>query len=290
MYSDIIVSASYILLGFIIFFVSKFIKDFITPFDDNKALTESDNTALGLSVAGYYIAVTTIFLGAAIGPSLNIEAFESNTAFYKAALLQVGITGAWAFGGIMALNLARFVLDKVILNKFNMAKEIIQDKNVGAGAAEFGSYIATGLVIAAAIYGEGGSYLTALAFFGAGQLALIIFTKIYQAITPFNIYEEIEKDNVAVGVALAGNFIAMGLVVASASTTPFISWSESLIAFGITFAFGVVFLSVGRLVADKVLTPKASLSKEISVDRNCGAALVECAAVISFGAIAFTMI
>ena len=49
----------------------------------------------------------------------------------------------------------------------------MEDRNVGAGAAEFGMYVATGLLIAGAVAGEtyrseGESALIALAFFGMG--------------------------------------------------------------------------------------------------------------------------
>ena len=63
------------------------------------------------------------------------------------------------------------VNDKIILHNFKNVKELVDDKNVGAGAVQAGSYIASGLIIAGSIHGEGGGLLTAIAFFVLGQVA-----------------------------------------------------------------------------------------------------------------------
>ena len=68
------------------------------------------------------------------------------------------------------------------------------------------------LVIAASIIGEGGGPGTSFAFLGLGLLVLVLFTLFYNFTTSYDIHEEIEKDNTAVGVALGANIIAIGIV------------------------------------------------------------------------------
>ena len=283
-------SLAYVLLGIFIFFAGKFIKDILTPFNDDKELTEKDNPALGLSVMGYYLGIMIIYIGATLGPAISPDAYLTNEEYYKDVGIQLGITAIWSFAGIFFLNIARGLLDKVNLRGVPLAKEIINDKNMGAGAIEFGSYIASALIIAASIYGETGNWVTAVLFFVLGQSSLIVFTALYQKITPFDIISQINKDNNAVGVALAGNLIAIGLVVAGAATVPFETWDTTLVDFGINLGLGIVFLLIGRFVADKVLLPGTSLNHEIENDRNVAAAFIESAAVISFAALIFILI
>lgn len=283
-------SLAYVALGVLIYFIAKFVKDFITPFDDNKELAGKDNPALGLSASGYYLGVIIIYMGAALGPSLAPGAFETDGEFWGAIGKQLLMTGVWALVGIGALNAARVILDKVNLRNFSVEDEIIRDRNVGAGAVEFGSYIASALIISAAIYGDSGGWLTALAFFVIGQITLILFTKFYQVLTPFDVNKEIEEDNVAAGVALCGNFIAMGLVVAAAASVPFTGWAENIADFGIHVGIGLVFVVIARFIADKILLPSTSLNKEIATDKNVGAALIEATSVISFAALIFALV
>ena len=50
-----------------------------------------------------------------------------------------------------------------------------------------------------------------------GQLALIAFAWIYNRITPFDIHDEIEKDNEAAGVSFGGALTAVGIVIGLAA-------------------------------------------------------------------------
>ena len=91
----------------------------------------------------------------------------------------------------------------------------------------------------------------------------------------------IEKDNVAVGVALAGNLIAIGIVVFKAVSGDFVGWSDGIAGF-VTFAvFGFILLFAVRIAVDMVLFPKVKVADELVNDRNLGVAFIESAAVIS---------
>lgn len=282
--------ASYFGLGVLIFFLGKLIKDWTTVFDDNKHLVKEDNSALGLSVCGYYPGVITIYMGACLGPALAPGAFTTDAEFYSALISQLIVTFVWSMVGVVCLNAARWSLDKFNLKNFSIENEIIRDRNMGAGAIEFGSYLASALVIASCIHGDSGNWVTAIAYFVVSQVALLLFTKLYQKLTPFNIMEEIEKDNVAAGVALGGNYLGMGLVIAAAAHQPYIGLIDSAIAFSTTVGFGVILLLAARFVADRILLPGECINKEIAEDRNVAAALVEAAAVISFGVLVFALV
>lgn len=272
----------YIVLSIIVLIVARIIKDYLTPYKIHEQMTGKDNPALGLSMTGYYIAVLIVFLGAMIGGE-DAGITESASAFGM-DLLEIFL---YSLGGIFLLNLARFILDKLVLNQFSTKKEIIEDRNVGMGAVEFGSYIASGLIIAGAINGEGGGPLSAIVFFLLGQLVLLGYSKIYQLSTPYDIHEEIEKDNVAAGVAFGGNMVAIGIILLKGVQGDFIGWGSNIAIFAVYAAIGFGILFLLRAAVDYFILPQASVSHEIAVDRNINAAYIETAVLAGVSAIIY---
>jgi uncharacterized membrane protein YjfL (UPF0719 family) len=271
--SEWIETLAYLAMAIVLLAVGKLIRDVITPHDDDAELTTKDNAAYGITTAGYYLAIPIILLGAAWG--------ETPPAPTWTVLGQeLGLSAAYGLAGILALNLGRLIVDKALMPKFSMKKEVLEDRNAGAAAILFGSYLATACSIAGAVSGVGGGPETALVFFLLGQVTLILFGKIYQLVTSYDVHAEVEKDNVAAGVAFGANLIALGIIVGAASAGHFYDWAENLIDYGITVAFGLVLIIFVRFIADRILLPKASLAKEIAEDRNLAAAWLEGAAAV----------
>ena len=275
----------YVVMGVIVLAIARLAQDFITPYKIQEHLNQKDNIALAVSISGYYLGVIVVFLGGLYQPFLVVA--DDNLGFTAEYWQDVGLVFVYSIVGILVLNVARIIVDKLVLHDFSTEDEIINDHNAGTGAVEFAVYLAVGLVIAGAISGESGGPETALVFLVLGLVALIVYTLIYEWTTPFNIHEQIESDNVAVGVALGGNLIAIGIVVFKAVFGEFVGWTESIAAF-ITYAVvGFVLLYAVRFVVDKVLFPNAKLSDELAVDRNLGAAFIQSAALISVSLILF---
>ena len=275
----------YVVMGVIVLAIARVAQDFITPYKIQEQLNQKDNLALAVSICGYYFGVILVFLGGLYQPFLVVA--DDSLGFTAQYWQDVGLVFAYSIVGIVVLNISRIVVDKLVLHDFSTEEEIIRDHNAGTGAVEFAVYVAVGLVIAGAISGDSGGPETAIAFLVLGLIALIIYTLIYEWTTSFNIHEQIESDNVAVGVALAGNLIAIGIVVFKAVFGEFVGWTESIAGF-ITYAVvGFVLLYVVRFVVDKVLFPHSKLSDELAVDRNIGAAFIQSAALISVSLILF---
>ena len=279
----------YVGLGIGVLALAKLVQDLLTPYRISEQLSHKDNHALALSIAGYYFGVIAAFVGAVYQPIAVIEDDPYKfTAEFGWDVLEVFL---YSVAAIVALNVARILVDKLVLYKFETEKEIIEDQNAGAGAVEFGVYVAVGLVVAAAIAGGGGDAASetsvlddavrSLVFFGLGLAVLGLYAFFYQLITPFDIHAQIEADNVAVGVAMGGNLIAIGIVAFKAVFGEFVSWEASLVGF-VTFAVaGFILLYLVRMIVDMILLPGTKLSDELSVDRNVGAAYVVSAVVIS---------
>ncbi len=283
----VLVDLGYVVTAFILLLIAKVTLDVVTPYKLDDQLSAKDNPAVGLSLIGYYLGVCIVFIGATFGEGAADAAIEAGEMPGMDYVRELGIDAAWALGGIVLLNISRLILDKVVLRRFSTRKEIVEDKNVGMGAVEFGTYVASALVVAGAISGEGGGIETALAFWGLGQVAMIVFSFIYQALTPYDFHEQLEKDNVAAGVALGGNLIAMGVLMMAGVAGDFVGWQENLTRFGWLALAAVVLLAVGRFVIDGVLLPGADLKTEIAADRNVNAGFLEGGLLVGLASVIF---
>ncbi len=226
-------------------------------------LVEKDNLAVALAVAGYYLGLVIVLGGVVSGPA-SFNVLDD-------------VIGLVIFGllGIVLLNLSAWINDKVVFSKFDNEKEIVEDRNAGMGAVEGGNYVAVGLITAGAMSGEGG-VLPGMVFWVLGLVALIVAGLLYDKITSYDLHEQIEKDNVAVGVAFAGVLVGFGNIIRLAGDGDFVSWNESLTEFGYYTVVGLILLPFVRIFADKVLLPGASLSDELVQDRpNLGAGFIE---------------
>ena len=288
----------YCLAAFVLLFAGKLVFQLINKnINVNEELVEKDNFAFAIQFVGYLFGLL-LAIGAAIeGPSAGM--LED--------LKQIGIYGGL---GIVFLNLAGIVSDKIILRKFSVRKEICDDKNEGVGVVTAANYVASGLIIFGAVSGEGplpstewhtldlnvflfggegGGIETAAVCWLVGQVLLILASEFYNFITPYSTHDELEKDNVAVGIGFGGAIVAFSILILNAIKGDFESYTATFTNLGIEFVIGLVLLPSIRLIADKVLLPGQDLTDELVNQEkpNLGAAFVEAFAYIG-GAILIT--
>ncbi len=261
----LILALVYLVSAYILFWLGKVVFDRIhTEFHVNEELLEKDNAALALTLAGYYFGLVLAIGGVIVGPSYGL----------LDDIIDLFLYGPLA---IVLLNISTVINDKLILYQFNNNTEIIRDHNAGTGVVAGAVYVATGLVLFGAISGEGGTIWTALAFWGLGQVVLVITGLIYEWITPYSIHEQIEQDNVAVGVSFAGALIGMGNIIRYAVSGDFQAWVENLTTFTAYALFGLVAMPAIRLATDKILLPGASITAKLVEQDNphLGVAYIE---------------
>ena len=228
-------------------------------------LLKKDNLAMALTIAGYYLGLAIVLSGVASGPGSGMLSED---------LIDLVVFGLVA---IVLLNLSGWINDKIILSKFDNQKEIVQDRNIGMGAIEGGNHVAVGLITAGALSGEGG-LLSGAVFWVLGQVGLIVAGLLYNKMTKFDLQEQIENDNVAVGVAFAGVLIGFGNIIRMAGEGDFVSWTQNLSEFGYYAVAGLLLLPMIRIFTDKVLLPGARLTDELVQDvPNVGAGAIEAA-------------
>ena len=112
-------------LAIVMFIVSKMVKDLTTPYKIDEELGKS-NLAVSISLAGYLFATMMVLMAAFFGKDHDLWTDIQNFLIY-------------AVLGIVLLNVARFINDYVILRKFSNTKELVEDRNAGTGAVEFGT-------------------------------------------------------------------------------------------------------------------------------------------------------
>ncbi|MEM8894090.1 MAG: DUF350 domain-containing protein [Bacteroidota bacterium] len=270
----ILATLTYILASFALFLLGKYVYQVFHPkVKVGWELVEKDNLAFAIAHVGYFIGLLLAIGSALMGESDGLVN----------DLIDIGIYGLLS---IVLLNLSLIINDKIILSSFDLKKEILEDHNVGTGVVEAANAIATGLIVLGAIHGEGygmgGPIANAIAYWLIGMVIMYITTKVYNLITPYDIHEHIEKNNVAVGVGYAGAVIGIANLIRNALMHDFESWYITLEDLAFNIAVGFIFLPIARFMTDKILLPGQKLTDEIINQEhpNVGAALVEAFAYI----------
>lgn len=275
----IVSSLAYFLSGFILLVIGKFVYSLFHPnYKTNSELVEKDNLAFAIAHAGYYIGILLVIGAALYGESLGLVN----------DLINIGIYGGI---GIILLNLSILINDALILRKFKVSKELIDDQNAGTGVVVAASAISTGLVLLSAFTVDGANIWDSIACWAIAQVFLVIAGLVYNLIVPYSVHEHIEKDNVAVGVGFAGALIAVGIIVQFAVHDLLSGWLDFIISLAIDVVIGIVFLPIARFLTDKILLPGRKLTDElINQDKpNVGVAIIEAFAYIG-GAILITWV
>ena len=283
----------FVALGLVVLALAKLARDLVTHYSIDEEVTQNQNLAVALRLSGYFTGVVLVLLGALYQPLLLVG--EGGFGFDLAYWQDVLRVFLYSLAGIVALNLVRPLMEHVILYKFSIEEQIVKGQNIGAGAADFGLYVATGLLIAGAVAGEGvrsevTTALVTLVFFGMGLAFLVAFSVLYQITTPYDIHSEIEGNNTAVGIAFGGNLIAIGLVMFKAEFGDFVGWGESIAAFLTLGVIGFALLYVLRLLIDLLLLPTIRVSSALGAGQNIGVAFVESSVVIASALILFMAI
>ena len=254
----------------VILLAAKALKDFLTPYHLIEELAEKDNPAIGITLGGYFLGVSFIFVGVVSGPSVSLQ--QDIFAVLGYSLL-----------GLVFLNISRWCLDKVVFSKFCNITAIVEDQNCGMAAVRCGVYVATGLIAGGSLHGEGGGVLTAVAFFVLGQVTLLFFTRVYDWLTPYHLQIEVEKGNLAAG-------IGFGLIIGRSTFGSFAGWTENLILFGELAISGAILLFAARFLVDKLILTGHDLNAEIAGDQNVAAGFLEMFCSIGFAIVLVALI
>jgi uncharacterized membrane protein YjfL (UPF0719 family) len=216
------------------------------------------NAAVALRFAAFALACALGLCGPLMAPSAGFFRDVAGFALTGAALL-------------VLLALALALLDWLVLPGVDNTKAILEG-NVAVGLVEAGGGLATGLILKAAFSGQG-SILSGVVFFALGQIALALFFKLLEKLSPYDDQSEMAGGNMALGLHLGTMLVCLGLILASAVSGDFTAWARDLTAFGLAAVRGVVLLLAGCWLADRYFLAGRSLTEEIVRDRNAAAVI-----------------
>ncbi len=250
-----------VLLILVLMWISKKLFDVFTSYSLEHELVKSDNKAIAIAFVGYLAGVATILEGALNG-------------VYQSLWMELIEVSVWGLIGILLLNLAGKMNDRLILRRFDNKQELLEKENVGVGVAVAGSYLGSAMIIRSIILGEsiGWVYDIALTlfYFLLAQLAFYLFSLLYQTVTKYDFHQEIQEGNAAAGMSLAFNLVAVGILLAIPLRA-----SYSLLFFAVWFILGSTVMAFFRFVMDRIIIPMEKLDEEIHKDKNWGVALLE---------------
>ena len=263
-------SILYFMAGLAMVLMAKPIKGFTTRYHLSDELTKHDNKAVAVATAGYIFGVLTIIRGVMI----------SGGNPYQTIWRDVISIAIWTVISLALLLLSAWVNRKFLLNRFEVHKELITDRNVGTGAVLAGTYIGTAFIVSASISGTtGGGFgmeiLDTLVYFVIGQVGFILLGALYQRTCGYDVHDQIERDNEGAGLAFGATLVALAILISGQ-----IRRSDSLVALAVWIPVALLVLLASRWLVDLIVLPNARIHEEIARDRNWGVALIEGAAAI----------
>ncbi len=265
--------AAFGLEAFLLLVIGNRLYDLTTKFDDEALITgDAKNVAVALRT----IYLTAYALGLS-GPLLG----SSDELLYGLPLVDMGWMAVDAGLIFLALMIAGFVSSRVLLMGMNN-DEHVEKGNLAVAALEAGNYLAVGLILKEAFtFNDDMSYIDAAVFFVCGQVALIVFFWIYEAITSFKVKEEIKNGNTSAGIVAGAMLLALGIIIAGAISGTFIDLATDLMLTAKAAIQGIVMLLVIRLLSSKFILRTTNIKHEIVTDQNNASALKHAFALVA---------
>lgn len=246
-------------------------------------LSEKDNHAFGISLAGAVVALSVVFAGVASGDvatSLIVEA---------AFVLGYGLLG------IIFLVCTRLIFDKITFPKTDL-KKLISEGNIAAGILDAGNMIASSAVIFGVFAWSSGDWLTSVGIiimmFIITQMLLVIASR-YRVFLfskrndGKNFSDAIEDGNSALAIRFAGFQIGIALAISvSGMLVIFHEGANTFISVGLWFAVAAALLCAATFLTgmvEKVILYGVPISREVDREQNYGVASVEAGAYIGLG-------
>ncbi len=264
--------------------IARLVTQFLMHEKMTEALTQRDNAAVGVALGGYLFGVMMIIADVLSGPG--------HTDWTRDA---IGVA-IYGIGGIIFLAFVATVELKLILSK--TALQAVHEGNIAAGIVTSGSFIATSLIIASNVSGEGsgGNYYTPVIFFLVGQITLLAVTYLFRLLTAYDDAKEVMSGNNAAALSYAGVMIAVAIIVSHAIRGDFVDYETSLKDFGKSILVVLTlypirqFLVQGLLLGAGFRIYGGRLDEEISRDRNLSSGTIEAMMYVAAALLAVRMV
>jgi uncharacterized membrane protein YjfL (UPF0719 family) len=227
----------------------------------SSALASDDNKALAVAMSGYMFA-TGIITWASVSNLSKTDGWQN-----------VANTFAWQAIGVVLLEITRLLTDKVTIPSLSLPIEVVKNRNLAAGIVEGCSYIGSGQIISASVFGPsrgwGVDVTSVLLWFVVGQASFLVFGQLMRLRNDWSFTEEIKKNNPAAALMFGIHKITIAMFLSNS-----VIKTDSALTYAVWFTLGTAVLLSLTWVIDKVVIPGSELGYEIKNDQNWGAAVV----------------
>ncbi len=247
-----------------------------------KELTEKDNPAFGVSMAGVVFAVTLVLSGAIYGDPIYTK---------QDSIISVGLYGVV---GIILMAITRIIFNKIALPSVKIKQEIIGG-NLAAGIIDAGNVIATAIIIRAMMLWVSANTVNGLMAVITGFIisqvlltstTLIRIKRFNKNRQNDNLQDELKSGNVAIALRFAGRKIGTAFAVAAASSRLVFELYDLPSLLGIWAGVSVIMiglLTVLSFLATKVILAGINVEDEVIRQRNVALGAVQCVVYICLG-------
>jgi len=237
-------------------------------------ISQNDNKAFGISLAGAMVAVSIMLMGVVSGDAGYSLANE---------ILTVVLFGVI---GILLMWVTRIVFDRVSFPGLSIHDQIMQG-NMSASLIDASNMIATAIIIKGAMTWVEGSLLMSLlavvVSFIASQVIMTLATvyrvKVYQKRHKgAKLHTAVEEDNVALALRFSAYRIGIAIAVSSAFTaveySPEVFISVFLLWFAVALGL-IMLLTVIAIIIRHAVLHRVNIGEEVGQQRNISVGVIE---------------
>lgn len=263
---------AYLVLAFVLCWLGKLAYGLLHPRTKlGREITARENVAFAVPLGAYYFGILLVMGGPFSGTA------------HGAFISDLVKTGAWGLLSIAMLNVAWFADRRVLFRGIELHREILDRKNLAAGVAVAGSYLANALIILGALTGEGPLLATVVLWLYA-QLLLSLAIVATDRWMDVDLAAEIGRGNVAACLAYTGTLVAMGNVLRMSLAGSFTGWGPafaSVTGYGVG---GVLLLFIARELTHRLLLSGVTIRHELLEEKVPNAGVGYLVALLSLGA------
>ncbi|RYG17772.1 DUF350 domain-containing protein [bacterium] len=252
---------AFVAVALVLMMVAKLIADRLTRYDDDAEIREGANGALALRRAGMYLGLA-IGLGGAL---LHLPA---------GGMLGPDLSTFALYGGsVVVLMLVAQVLNEAVMLRGMNTHDAIKGNNLAVGTVEFGQFVATGVIAAGALTGDGAFWTSAL-FMALGQVGLLLGFVLYARFVKWSVREELAGGNVAAGLLVGARLIALGVIVSGSISGDNTTLANDLLWCSLYYVYGTLLLAAVSWIADLLFLPKVRIHEMIEKRNVAGIGVV----------------
>ncbi len=260
----------------------RFFSGITSHINSTKELTEKDNPAFGISMAGVVFAVTIILSGAIYGDPIYTM---------QESVISVGLYGII---GIILMATTRIIFNKIALPSVAIRNEIVKG-NIAAGIIDAGNVIATAIIIRAMMMWVDANtiegILAILTGFIISQILLTTTTifrikRLNIKMSDNSLQNEIKSGNTALALRFVGRKIGTAFAITAASNRlvfELYDLPKLLLIWAGASVVMIALLSILSFIATKIILAGINVNDEVIKQRNIALGAVQSVIYICLG-------